>query len=39
MEGENTTAAVQRYLDEWPTLAGDSPTEAPKALACWRRRD
>jgi hypothetical protein len=27
MEEENTTAAVRRYLDEWPTLAGASPTE------------
>jgi RNA polymerase sigma-70 factor (ECF subfamily) len=27
MEQEHTTTAVQRYLDEWPTLAGDSPTE------------
>src|SRR5262245_32282585 len=27
MEEELTTAAVQRYLDQWPTLAGDSPTE------------
>jgi RNA polymerase sigma-70 factor (ECF subfamily) len=26
MEEGHTTAAVQRYLDEWPTLAGDSPT-------------
>jgi RNA polymerase sigma-70 factor (ECF subfamily) len=27
MDEENTTAAVQRYLDEWPTVAGDSPAE------------
>ena len=27
MEGENTTAAVQRYLDECLSLADDSPTE------------
>jgi RNA polymerase sigma-70 factor (ECF subfamily) len=27
MEGENTTAAVQRYLDEWPTPNGGSATE------------
>jgi RNA polymerase sigma-70 factor (ECF subfamily) len=27
MKGEDTTAAVQRYLDEWPTQAGDSATE------------
>jgi RNA polymerase sigma-70 factor (ECF subfamily) len=27
MEEENTTAAVQRYLDEWPSRAGDSPSE------------
>jgi RNA polymerase sigma-70 factor (ECF subfamily) len=27
MEGENTTAAVQRYLDEWPTPDSDSATE------------
>jgi RNA polymerase sigma-70 factor (ECF subfamily) len=27
MEEGHTTAAVQRYLDEWPTLAGDAPTE------------
>jgi RNA polymerase sigma factor (sigma-70 family) len=27
MEEENTTAAVQLYLDEWPTAAGDSATE------------
>jgi RNA polymerase sigma-70 factor (ECF subfamily) len=27
MEEENTTAVVQRYLDEWPTLAGDFPIE------------
>ena len=24
MAEENTTAAVQRYLDEWPTPDGDS---------------
>jgi hypothetical protein len=24
MERENTTAAVERYLDEWPTSSGDS---------------
>jgi len=24
---EHTSAVVQRYLDEWPSLAGDSPTE------------
>ena len=28
MEEENTTAAVQRYLDEWPTPTDDSATEA-----------
>jgi RNA polymerase sigma-70 factor (ECF subfamily) len=28
MDGENTTDAVQRYLDEWPTPDGDSATEA-----------
>src|SRR5580698_7177255 len=28
MEEENTTAAVQRYLDEWPTPTDDSTTEA-----------
>src|SRR5262245_48766726 len=27
MDEQNTTAAVQRYLDEWPTLGGDAPTE------------
>jgi RNA polymerase sigma-70 factor (ECF subfamily) len=27
MEGENTTEAVQRYLDEWPTPDSDSATE------------
>jgi RNA polymerase sigma factor (sigma-70 family) len=27
VDEENTTAAVQRYLDEWPTVAGDSPAE------------
>jgi RNA polymerase sigma-70 factor (ECF subfamily) len=27
MVEEHTSAAVQRYLDEWPSLAGDSPTE------------
>jgi RNA polymerase sigma factor (sigma-70 family) len=27
MEEENTTAAVQRYLDEWPTPTDDSATE------------
>jgi RNA polymerase sigma-70 factor (ECF subfamily) len=27
MEEENTTAAVQRYLDELPSPAGDTPTE------------
>src|SRR5580692_8870059 len=27
MEEENTTAAVQRYLDEWPSQAGDSSAE------------
>jgi RNA polymerase sigma-70 factor (ECF subfamily) len=27
MAEEHTTAVVQRYLDEWPTMAGDSPTE------------
>ena len=27
MEGENTTAVVQRYLDEWPTGDADSATE------------
>jgi RNA polymerase sigma-70 factor (ECF subfamily) len=27
MDEENTTAAVQRYLDEWPTPDGDSATE------------
>jgi RNA polymerase sigma factor (sigma-70 family) len=27
MEEENTTAAVQRYLDELPSPAGDSPAE------------
>jgi RNA polymerase sigma factor (sigma-70 family) len=28
MEEENTTAAVQRYLDEWPTPTDDSANEA-----------
>jgi RNA polymerase sigma-70 factor (ECF subfamily) len=28
MGDENTTAAVQRYLDEWPTPTDDSATEA-----------
>ena len=33
MEGENTTAVVQRYLDECLSLADDSPTEpAVRAL-------
>jgi RNA polymerase sigma-70 factor (ECF subfamily) len=27
MHEEHTTAAVQRYLDKWPTMAGDSPAE------------
>jgi RNA polymerase sigma-70 factor (ECF subfamily) len=27
MDEEHTTAAVQRYLDAWPTMAGDSPAE------------
>jgi RNA polymerase sigma-70 factor (ECF subfamily) len=27
VDEEPTTAAVQRYLDEWPTLTGDSPAE------------
>jgi RNA polymerase sigma-70 factor (ECF subfamily) len=27
VEQENTTAAVQRYLDEWPSPDGDSPAE------------
>jgi RNA polymerase sigma-70 factor (ECF subfamily) len=27
VDEEHTTAAVQRYLDEWPTMAGDSPAE------------
>jgi RNA polymerase sigma-70 factor (ECF subfamily) len=27
MDEEHTTAAVQRYLDEWPTVPGGSPTE------------
>src|SRR6185369_15510419 len=27
METENTTTAVQRYLDEWATPSGDSATE------------
>jgi hypothetical protein len=27
MEEENTTAVVQRYLDELPSPAGDTPTE------------
>jgi RNA polymerase sigma-70 factor (ECF subfamily) len=27
MHEEDTSAAVQRYLNEWPTMAGDSPDE------------
>jgi RNA polymerase sigma-70 factor (ECF subfamily) len=27
MHQEDTSAAVQRYLNEWPTLSGDSPAE------------
>jgi RNA polymerase sigma-70 factor (ECF subfamily) len=27
MDEQNTTAAVQRCLDDWPTMAGDSPAE------------
>jgi RNA polymerase sigma-70 factor (ECF subfamily) len=27
MDEEPTTAAVQRYLDEWPAMAGESPAE------------
>jgi hypothetical protein len=27
MEGENTTAAVQRYLDEWTSPDGDAASE------------
>jgi hypothetical protein len=38
MKEEHTSAAVQRYLDEWPTRAGDSLAEAAKALASRRRR-
>jgi len=28
MHEENTSVVVQRYLDEWPTMPGDSPAEA-----------
>src|SRR5262245_58387400 len=27
MHEEDTSAAVQRYLNEWPTMAGDSPDD------------
>jgi RNA polymerase sigma-70 factor (ECF subfamily) len=27
MHEEDTSVVVQRYLDEWPTMAGDSPAE------------
>jgi RNA polymerase sigma-70 factor (ECF subfamily) len=27
MHEEDTSAVVQRYLDQWPTVAGDSPDE------------
>jgi hypothetical protein len=27
MHEEDASTAIQRYLDEWPTIAGDSPAE------------
>src|SRR6266478_4338036 len=28
MDHEDTSVVVQRYLDEWPTMAGDSPADS-----------